>query len=159
MKLYHVVAVARNGVIGKDNKLPWHFKTDLQYFKRLTTGSTVIMGRKTFESIGRALPGRKNFVLSRSPRPPAGTVQFFTSLVEALAQVTTPAAFVIGGAELFQETLPLIDGVYLTRIDAEYEGDTHYPELPKGFKEITREPLQDKPLLEAIFYENLNVKK
>lgn len=143
MKLFHVVAIANNRVIGKDNKLPWHFPADLKFFKQLTTGHTVIMGRKTFESIGKPLPNRENIVISRSG----------LSLEGALQQAKGEKVFIIGGAQLFEQTLNQIDGIYLTRIHADYEGDTFYPELPKNFVEKSRTPLQENPKIEVIYYE------
>ncbi len=101
----------------------------------MTTGSTVIMGRKTFESIGWPLPNRENFVLSRSSRKSEG-VQYFQSLEEAVGSVKTDKVFIIGGAELYKETINDIDGVYLTRIDQDFEGDAFYPEIPETFEEI-----------------------
>lgn len=153
MKLYHVVAVAgKKRVIGKDNKLPWHFPEDLKFFKNLTTGSTVIMGRKTYESIGRPLPNRENFVLSRSLKP-EGPVRFFNSLEEAVGNVKTEKAFIIGGAELYAQTIREMDGIYLTRIDADYEGDAFYPEIPTEFEEIEVIGLREKdPVIQAVFY-------
>ena len=161
MKLYHVAAVAKNRVIGKNGKLPWHFPADLKHFKELTWGSTVVMGRKTFESLGKPLPGRENFVLSRSGPSTAGearrdapaTVRFFGSIPEALASVKTPKGYIIGGAEIFRQTLDQVDGLYLTRIDADYEGDAFYPEIPTFFKERKRTLLQECPRLEVIYYE------
>lgn len=153
MKLFHVVAVAKNGVIGKDGKLPWHFSSDLKHFKQLTWGNTILMGRKTFESLGKPLPGRINFVLSRSAAAAVGA-NFFTSLDEALRAVTTPQCYVIGGAEIFKQTIGQVDGIYLTHIEEEYEGDVTYPEIPAPFKEKERQKLQDHPRLEVIFYEN-----
>ncbi len=165
MKLYHVVAAAGSKrVIGKDNKLPWHFPEDLKFFKRLTTGSTVIMGRKTFQSLPKApLPNRENFVLSRSiwkKQDGKGDVdfqgvRFFASLEEAAAQVNTEKAFIIGGAELYRETIRSVDGIYLTRIDAEYEGDAFYPEIPSDlFDEVSIEELRrENPKIEIVFYE------
>lgn len=152
MKLYHVVAVSQNNVIGKNNKLPWHFSADLKRFKALTLGHTVIMGRKTFESIGKALPGRENFVLSHTPRQSPG-VQFFTSIEPALAAVKTEKAFIIGGEEVFKQTIGRIDGIYMTRIQASYEGDAFYPALPSSFKEKERELLQENPRIELISLE------
>ncbi|MCB9799171.1 MAG: dihydrofolate reductase [Candidatus Omnitrophica bacterium] len=160
--LYHVVAAAKNGVIGKDNKLPWHFSADLKYFKQLTLASTVMMGRKTFESIGRPLPGRTNFVISRTVREqanpsvmPAGTeLVFFDSIDKAGQAVQTPKAFIIGGAAIYEQTLDKIDGIYLTEIHAEYEGDAFYPGVPQGFLEKSRQVLQEAdPRIEAVFYE------
>jgi dihydrofolate reductase len=150
--LYHIVAMARNRAIGKDNKLPWHFPSDLKHFKRRTTGSTVIMGRKTYDSIGKPLPNRENFVLSRTKYPDAEHLRFFTSLEEALKNVKTPDAYIIGGAELFQQTMNKVDGIYLTRIDADFEGDTFYPEIPENFEEIEIEHLQDNPTIEVVLY-------
>lgn len=154
--LYHIVAVAKNGVIGKDNKLPWHFPEELQNFKKLTMGSTLIMGRKTYDSIGRPLPGRENFVLSRTQSgSPQEHLCYFGSLEDALDAVQTDDAFIIGGAELYRQTILLdIDGIYLTRIDREYEGDAHYPEIPDTFEEVEIEVLRDKdPHIEMVFYE------
>lgn len=153
MKLYHIAAMAKNRVIGKDNKLPWHFSEDMKFFKKLTTGHTVIMGRKTFDSIGRALPNRENFVLSRSENEKPGA-QFFQSLEEALGSVKTEKAFIIGGADLYGQTLHIVDGIYLTRIDREYEGDAFYPEVPEIFEEISVEGLREAdPKIEFVYYE------
>lgn len=156
--LYHVVAVALNGVIGKDNKLPWHIPADLKHFKELTAGSTVIMGRKTFDSIGRALPGRENFVLSKFRSVPGDNLRFFKSFDEALENVTTPDAYIIGGASLYQQTLNQIDGIYMTKIFKEYEGDTYYPPIPETFKLKSSKPLMGDPrgpAMEVQYYENV----
>ena len=126
-----VVAVARNGVIGRDNRLPWRLPADLRRFKALTWGHVVIMGRRTFESIGRPLPGRRFVVLSRRTdfHPPG--VRVAGSLAEALAAAAgEEEVFVIGGAQLFTEALPLAHRVYLTLVDAAPEGDVRFPELP-----------------------------
>jgi dihydrofolate reductase len=155
MKLYHVVAMARHRVIGKENKLPWHFSADLKHFKQLTTGSTVIMGRKTFESIGKRLPNRQNFVVSRTKTGRVENLVFFSSIEEAMRNVQTDKAFIIGGADLYTQTIDSIDGIFLTTIDADFGGDAFYPELPDYFKEKSREKLQDQPKIEAVFYENL----
>jgi len=153
MKLFHIVAMSRNRVIGKDNKLPWHFSSDLKYFKARTLGSTVIMGRKTYESIGKPLPGRENFVLTRHPKRSEGSLHFFSSIDEAIKNVKTEQAFIIGGAAIYGQTLDKIDGIYLTQIDADYQGDAHYSEIPVNFQEKTRELLQDNPKIEVISYE------
>ena len=154
MKLYHIVAVADGGVIGKDGKLPWHFSSDLKYFKKTTMGCTLIMGRKTFESIGqKPLPGRENFVLSRHKKMEAENLRFFDSFEKALAEVKTEKAFIIGGGELFRHTLDKIDGIFLTRIHAPFEGDTFYPVIPKNFKESQKEILQEDPKIEALYLE------
>jgi dihydrofolate reductase len=156
MKLFHVVAMARNRVIGKDNKLPWHFSADLKYFKQLTTGSTVIMGRRTFESIGKALPNRQNFVVSRTRAGQSEGLCFFSSIEDAVRSVKTEKAFLIGGANLYAQTMDLVDGIYLTLIHADYDGDAFYPALPGKFSEKSRSKLQDGPTIEVIFYEKDN---
>lgn len=152
--LYHIVAVANDRVIGTGNRLPWHFSKDLQHFKKTTTGQTVIMGLKTFESLGcKALPGRQNFILDRSGQNPYPGQTFFASLDDALRNVRTEHAFIIGGAELYRTSIDRADGIYLTRIHADFQGDVFYPEIPPVFKEKWRSPLQEDPLLEVIFYE------
>ena len=157
-KIYHVVAMADDRVIGLNNKLPWHFSADLKFFKELTLGQTVIMGRKTYESIGRPLPGRQNFVLSRKAgaEPPQG-IRLFSRLTDAFDAVSTEKAFVIGGAEIFRETLSEVDGIYLTRIHAAYPGDTYYPEIPPAFKPRPVAELQAEPRLEVLLFENTKI--
>ncbi|OGW69808.1 MAG: hypothetical protein A2036_01635 [Omnitrophica bacterium GWA2_50_21] len=154
--LYHIVAVAENRVIGKKNRLPWHFSADLKHFKQLTMGMTVIMGRKTFESIGKPLPGRQNFVLSRSLKneknPEGPSLKFFVSLDDALKQIATPDAFIIGGAELYRQTIEQIDGIWLTSIPGVFEGDAFYPEIPDSFRENSRQTLQENPRIDSILY-------
>jgi dihydrofolate reductase len=150
--LYHIVAMAENRVIGANGRLPWHFSSDLKFFKQTTMGNTIIMGRKTFDSIGKPLPGRENFVLSRSPQKIEG-VTSFASINEALGTVKTEKAFIIGGAEIFKQTMSQIDGIYLTQIHGKFEGDVYYPEIPKEFKEKSRATLQENPKIEVIFYE------
>ncbi|MFA5168095.1 MAG: dihydrofolate reductase [Candidatus Omnitrophota bacterium] len=153
--LYHIVAVANHRVIGKGNQLPWHFSKDLQHFKVTTTGQTVIMGLRTFESLScRPLPGRENFILDRSGQKPYPGQIFFSSLDEALRNVRTEHAFIIGGAELYRTSIDRADGIYLTRIYADYEGDVLYPEIPSFFTEKKRLKLQENPVLEVIYYEN-----
>lgn len=152
--LYHIVAVADRRVIGKGNQLPWHFPKDLQHFKKMTTGQTVIMGLKTFESLGcKALPGRENLILDRSGAKPYPGQKFFSSLDDALRNVRTERAFIIGGAELYRTTIDRVDGIYLTRIHADFDGDVFYPEIPPVFAERSRTKIQDDPFLEVIFYE------
>lgn len=147
--------MADDRVIGRDNKLPWHFKSDLEHFKKLTMGGTLIMGRKTFDSIGRALPGRENFVLSRATTPDAGGARFFTSLQAALKSVRTEAAYIIGGEEIFRQTMDRIDGIYLTRIRASHDGDARYPEIPSEFREISSSRLQEDPILDFVVIERV----
>ncbi len=157
--LYHIVAVANNRVIGKGNQLPWHFPKDLQHFKVTTTGQTVIMGLKTFESLGcKALPNRTNFILDHTGAKPYPGQTFFATVDEALKNVRTEHAFIIGGAQLYRTTIERVDGIYLTRIHADYDGDVLYPEIPPFFAEKKRLKLQDDPFLEVIYYENTKKK-
>lgn len=123
-----IAAVARNGVIGRAGKLPWHLSADLKRFKELTTGHAIIMGRKTYESIGRPLPDRRSLVVTRDPSFRANGVEVVGSLDEALAATEgEPKRFVIGGAAIFADALPRADELYLTRVHADVEGDTLFP--------------------------------
>lgn len=139
-----IAAVARNGVIGKDNTLPWHLPEDLKHFKQLTTGHTVIMGRKTWESLPerfRPLPGRLNVVVTRNAGyvAPGATVAASLEAAQKVGAGGTPL-FVIGGAELYAHALPLAQRLELTEIDAEVAGDARFPEFDPGeWREIARE--------------------
>jgi dihydrofolate reductase len=128
-----VVAMARNRVIGRDNRLPWRLPADLAYFKEVTMGHPVIMGRRTFESIGKALPGRLNIVVSRNPQYRAPGCTVVESLEAAWRAAADAAeAFVIGGTSLFAEALPLADRIHLTEVDADVPGDTWFPEFDRN---------------------------
>jgi dihydrofolate reductase len=129
--------MSRNRVIGRDNGLPWHLPADLQHFKRTTLGKPILMGRKTYDSIGRPLPGRTNLVLTRDARWQSPGILVVHSLDEALARCQdVPELAGIGGAQIFELLLPLAQRVHLTRIDAEFEGDTLFPELrPQSWRE------------------------
>jgi dihydrofolate reductase len=135
-----VVAMARNGVIGRDNALPWHLRADLQRFKSLTLGKPILMGRKTFESIGRPLPGRSNIVLTRDARWSAPGVSCVHTLEQGLARADGAAEVaVIGGAEVFRLAMPIAQRIYLTRVHAEVPGDTCFPELDEAqWREVER---------------------
>jgi dihydrofolate reductase len=142
-----VVAVAENGVIGRDNALPWHLPDDLRHFKRLTLGKPVIMGRKTFLSIGRPLPGRHMIVMTRDPAWQAEGTTVVHSLAEALALAARDGggaaveAMVIGGADIFALALPLADRLYLTRVRGRPPGDTYFPAPdPADWVEVARAP-------------------
>lgn len=129
MSLAIIAAIADNGVIGRDNTLPWHLPDDLKWFKRHTLDHTVIMGRHTYESIGRPLPRRRFIVVSRNPAFAAHGVVAAPSLAAALAAAGQDDIFIIGGAALFREALPLADRLYITRIHADVAGDVHFPDL------------------------------
>lgn len=123
-----IVAHADNRVIGKDNDMPWHLPADLAYFKKTTLGKPVIMGRKTYESIGRPLPGRKNIVISRDENYQANGIETVTSVEQALKLVAdVEEIMVIGGGAIYQHCLPFADKLYITHIDAQIDGDTQFP--------------------------------
>ena len=136
-----IAAVARNGAIGKDNALLWRLPEDLQFFKRTTMGCPVIMGRKTCESIGRPLPGRRNIVISRNADWQATGVERASSLQAALALIAgADKAFVIGGAQIYAEALPQVDEIVLTEIDKDFDGDAFFPTWYRAhFKQVSRE--------------------
>tara|TARA_B110000467_G_C18103073_1_gene358262 strand:+ start:156 stop:680 length:525 start_codon:yes stop_codon:yes gene_type:complete len=139
-----IVATADNNIIGKDNEMPWHLPADLAYFKKVTLGKPIIMGRKTFESIGRALPGRRNIVISRDESyTPQGKgaedVDIVTSVEQALALVdgsdgseSVAEIMVIGGGAIYQHCLPKAHRLYVTHIKAAIEGDTRFPSYDEG---------------------------
>jgi len=131
VKLSIIVAMAANGVIGRDNKLPWHLPADLRHFKQTTMGKPILMGRKTRESIGRPLPGRSNIVITRDDSYRADGCVVVTSIAAALqAGSGHDELMVIGGAELYRQVLPDTETIYLTRIHETFEGDTFFPEIP-----------------------------
>ena len=125
-----VVARARNGVIGADGGLPWHLPEDLKHFRALTTGHAIVMGRRTWDSIGRLLPGRTTIIVTRNPALRVEGALMATSLPQALALAERDdEVFVIGGEEIFRLALPLAHRIYLTTVDVELEGDTFMPEI------------------------------
>ena len=139
MKLSLIVAVSRNGVIGANNALPWHLPEDLKYFKSVTMGKPIIMGRKTYDSIGRPLPGRTNIVITRNISWSAEGVVVAQTLAQALALGKKACAahgadeiVVIGGAQIYNETLPAAHRLYLTEVDADIEGDVFFPVINSG---------------------------
>ncbi|MSR85205.1 dihydrofolate reductase [Candidatus Uhrbacteria bacterium] len=145
MAISLIAAVAKNGCIGKNNQLPWSLPEDLRHFKELTTGHSVLMGRKTWESIPekfRPLPNRKNIVLTRQEdyQVPSG-VDCYTTLDEALRVHQAENIFVIGGAEIYQQALPLAHKLYLTEVDQTIDGDAFFPCINQtDWKETAREP-------------------
>jgi len=128
-----IAAVAKNGVIGAANAMPWRLPEDARRFRALTTGHAVIMGRKTWESLGRPLPHRQNIVVTHQSAYPAAEANVVASLGEALSAVTLPApVFCIGGAELYAQALPIASRLELTLLDREVAGDTHFPEFDRS---------------------------
>lgn len=131
MKISLIVAMSQNRVIGRDNKMPWHLPADLKRFRAITMNCPILMGRKTFESIGRPLDGRVNLILSHNQNYQPQGCQVFQSLESALetAETLGNELFIIGGATLYEMTLPLAQRLYLTQIQTEFEGDTFFPEF------------------------------
>ena len=140
-RIYLVVAVASNGIMGANGRLPWHLPEDLKHFKKVTLGHPVIMGRKTWESLKVPLPGRKNIVVTRQAGYQAPGAVVASSLEAALALCAgAPVASVIGGQQLFAESLPLASGLVITEIHKDYPGDTWFPDYDRSkWKETQRE--------------------
>lgn len=145
MKVSMIVAAARNGVIGRDNELPWRLPEDLKYFKSVTMGKPVIMGRKTHESIGRPLPGRLNVVISRQPRASDDSnLRWVDSIEAALTlvrreQPEVEEVIIMGGEQVYRQSLPRADRIYLTRVNADVDGDAFFPALDETHWRLSRE--------------------
>ena len=135
-----IVAVARNRVIGKEGVLPWHISEDLKHFRKTTSGHAIIMGRKTYDSIGRPLPKRRNIVVTRQAGAAFSGCERAGSLDEAivLARTTDPCPFIIGGASLYEEAMPMATELHVTMIDQDVEGDTYFPDDFSAFEEVER---------------------
>lgn len=151
-----IVAMSNNHVIGNDNMLPWHLPNDLQYFKQVTMGKPIIMGRKTFESIGRPLPGRRNIIISRQADYQPNNVDVVDSIEKAIELASNIAlvdgheeVMVIGGAQIYEQALPFADRLYITHVDAEINGDAFFPEFNTDLYRISQkasyQSTQDNP--------------
>lgn len=136
-----IVAMGENRVIGKDNTMPWHLPNDLQYFKKTTTGKTIIMGRKTFDSLGRVLPNRKHVVLTRSndsfPEE-VDVIHDIDDIFQYIENNKEEEIFIIGGGQLFKLMLPYTDRLYVTLIDQPFSGDVYFPEIDENEWELIR---------------------
>jgi len=147
MRTSLIVAAAENGTIGQNGRIPWHVSADLRYFKQVTMGAPVIMGRKTYESIGFALPGRSNIVVTRNKKFQAPDVDVVLNLEDALSKARAilekeggEELFVIGGAEIYAQAMRMADRIYLTRVHAEFPGDVFFPPLEEdSWKEVASE--------------------
>ena len=141
MRISLIVAKSENNVIGRNNELPWHLKDDLQNFKKLTMGHHILMGRKTFESIGKVLPGRMSLVISNEPRANSENVFWFNSIFRAIKQAERNGEtelFIIGGEKIYKYALSLIDRIYLTEVEATVEGNAFFPQLSlKNWKKVS----------------------
>ncbi len=135
-----IVAISKNRVIGDSNKLIWHLPADLKRFKEITTGHPIVMGRKTFQSIGRPLPNRRNIIITRDESFKVDGCEVVNSIEEALL-LTSNDCFIIGGGEIYKQTLNLADKIYMTIVDKDFEGDTTFPELDESWYVSTREDL------------------
>ncbi len=128
----------KNGLIGKENNLPWHLPEDLKFFKQTTLGHPIVMGRKTFESFGRPLPGRENIILTRDPSYQMEGCTIIRSIEKVLDMAEKQTVFVIGGAAVFKEFLPHVDRLYVTYIHHAFDGDTHVDFIPwEEFRQIS----------------------
>jgi len=141
MRLSMIVAMDDNRLIGKENGLPWHLPADLQYFKKTTNGKAILMGRKTFESLGRPLSNRRNIIITHNREFKAEGCEVVYSIDEALnITQTDEEVMVIGGASFYEQTLPIIDRLYITKVEGKYEGDAHFPLFDEDqFIEVFRE--------------------
>lgn len=146
MRVSFIVAKAENNVIGINNKLPWHLKDDLQNFKKITMGHHILMGRKTFESIGKPLPGRMSLVVSSEPKANQDSVFWFNSIFRAIKQAERNGEselFIIGGEKVFKTALSLCDRIYLTEVHGDVKGDTYFPDLSvKNWKKISEQKFE-----------------
>ncbi len=148
MSIELVVAMAENGVIGREGDLPWRLSTDLKRFKAITTGKPVVMGRKTWESIGRPLPGRRNIVITRQAGYEAEGAECVSSLAVALALAgggdAKAGICVIGGGQIYREAMEMADRLHVTHVHAEIDGDTVFPEIdPEIWEEVSREDVPE----------------
>jgi dihydrofolate reductase len=149
MRISLIVAKSENNVIGLDNKLPWHLKDDLQNFKKLTMGHHILMGRKTFESIGKPLPGRLSLVISSEPKANTENVFWFNSIFRAIKQAERSGEtelFIIGGERIYKYALSLVDRIYLTEIHETVKGDVYFPTLSlKNWKKVSETQFEKGP--------------
>ncbi|HJE73998.1 MAG TPA: dihydrofolate reductase [Acinetobacter johnsonii] len=147
LEVVHVVAMDQQRCIGKGNDLPWHISADLKHFKAITQGGVVIMGRKTLESMGRTLPKRVNWVITRDTSWAFEGTKVAYSIEEALAQAVAnvqasekpDSIFIIGGGEIFKQTIDIADRLELTHVELDVQGDAHYPAIPAAFKKVVSE--------------------
>ncbi len=139
----HIVACSENNVIGVNGELPWHLSEDLKRFKRLTSNHVIIMGRKTHESIGKPLPNRVNVIITRQLNYDAKGCLVAASLEDALkvSEVNDDEIFIIGGGEIYKQSIDIVDTIYMTRVYGEIKGDAYYPDIPSDFEEVSKAEL------------------
>ena len=150
-----IVAKSKNNVIGDKGKIPWHIPNDLKRFKKITTGNVVIMGRKTFESLPeeyRPLPNRVNIILSKDKSYKTNCCMVFNNLKKAIRKAgSNKEIFIIGGGEIYKESLKYADKVYKTAVDGDFEGDTYFPKLNKNWKEVNREEKEGYRFIDLVY--------
>lgn len=167
IEIVHVVAMDQKNCIGVNNQLPWHLPDDLKHFKQITQNGVIVMGRKTYDSMGRALPNRVNWVLTRDAAWTAQNVKVahdLTSLlnmaVEDVKALNQSSLFIIGGAEIFKQTMLFSDRLEITHVDLDVNGDTFYPSIPEQFVAESRQAAQDEKsqtTFEFVRYQNTKV--
>jgi len=136
-----IVATSKNKVIGDSNSLIWHLPADLKRFKALTTGNSIVMGRKTYESIGRPLPNRRNIIITRDVKYDVEGCETVNSLEEAL-MICNQNCFIIGGGEIYKQSMEIADQIYLTLVHEDFEGDTEFPEIGSEWKMVTSQDFE-----------------
>jgi len=136
-----IVATSKNRVIGDSNSLIWHLPSDLKRFKELTTGNTIVMGRKTYESIGRPLPNRRNIIITRDTKYEVDSCETVNSLEEAL-MICNNNCFIIGGGEIYKQSMDIADEIYLTLVHEDFDGDTTFPEIGSEWKMVTSQDFE-----------------
>ena len=147
-----IAAMSLNRVIGRGNKIPWHLPEDFRWFKKMTTGHVLVMGRKTFESIGKALPDRTTIVLTRSPQPIPGvqTISELSQIAQGSPALRGREIFICGGAQIYQQALPFCSDLYLTLVNRTVEGDTFFPPFEERFELF--EQVLDSPEFKILHY-------
>lgn len=157
MAISIIAAMSRNRVIGRGGAIPWHVPADLRRFRELTLGHTVIMGRRTFESIGRPLPGRRNIVVTGQNSYVREDALVVHSLGEAIESSEPDSElFICGGSEIYRQALPLCAKIYLTIVDLDIEGDRYFPPVPAAdFREVSREIISEQPPAEFLIFEKI----
>lgn len=167
IEVVHVVAMDKKNCIGVNNQLPWHLPDDLKHFKQITQGGVIVMGRKTYDSMGRALPNRINWVLTRDQSWSAPNVKVAHDLdylldqaIEDVVALEQSSIFIIGGAEIFKQTLSCSDRLEITHVDLDVKGDTFYPDIPEAFFAECRQCAHDansQTNFEFVRYQNIKM--
>lgn len=156
MLISAIVAISRNNVIGRDGHLPWHLSADLKRFKAITTGHSIILGRKNYDDIGRPLPNRTNYVLTRNANFEAPGCTVCNSLAQAVESAQSAGeseCFIIGGAAVYREAMPLVKKMYVTRVESDVDGDVFFPEWGEGWRKVSEEsfPADEKNDFPTVF--------